>query len=308
MSEARSIGFIGLGAMGGRMAGALLEGGSNLVVFDERPEAMAPLVERGAVALGSPVAVADVAQTVLASLPTPHVVREVACGRDGVARGEAVRTFVDLSTTGAAASEEIAAALHEANVVHVDAPVSGGVAGLEARRLAVMASGDREAFERVRPLLETFGSNVFWVGPHPGQGQTAKLLNNLLSATAMAVTTEALTVGVKAGLDPSLLLEIFNAGSGRNTATSDKFPRQVLTRAFASGFRLELMAKDVELCLAEARRRHVPMLVGGIVQQLWTLAALRAGEDDDHTQLVELYEGWTGTTIEGPTVAADAHG
>ena len=105
---------------------------------------------------------------------------------------------------------------------------------------------------------------------------------------------------MRAGLAPSTLIEIFNASSGRNTATSDKFPRHVLTRAFASGFRLRLMAKDVELCLAEARRRHVPMLVGGAVQQLWTLAAARASEDDDHTQLVELYEGWTGTTVAGP--------
>jgi 3-hydroxyisobutyrate dehydrogenase len=149
---------------------------------------------------------------------------------------------------------------------------------------------------------------VFWVGPEAGQGQTAKLLNNLLSATAMAVTSEALTLGLKAGLEPSLLLDIFNAGSGRNTATSEKFPRHVLTRAFASGFRLRLMAKDVELCLDEARRRHVPMLVGGVVQQLWTLAAARVAEDDDHTQLVELYEGWTGTTVVAGVEPAEAHG
>jgi 3-hydroxyisobutyrate dehydrogenase-like beta-hydroxyacid dehydrogenase len=307
MSEARSIGFVGLGAMGGRMAGLLLEDGASLAVFDERPEAMAPLVDRGAAAFPSPAAVADACETVLVSLPAPDVVREVACGREGVVHGDAVRTFVDLSTTGAAVSEEIAAVLAERNVAHVDAPVSGGVAGLEARSLAVMASGQRDAVERVRPLLETFGSNVFWVGPSPGQGQMAKVLNNLLSATAMAVTSEALTLGLKSGLDPSLLLEIFNAGSGRNTATADKFPRQVLTRAFASGFRLDLMAKDVELCLAEARRRHAPMLVGGIVQQVWTLAAAQAGEDADHTQLVELYEGWTGTTV-AAGVPAEAHG
>jgi 3-hydroxyisobutyrate dehydrogenase-like beta-hydroxyacid dehydrogenase len=308
MSDAPSIGFVGLGAMGGRMAGLLLEDGAGLTVFDERPEAMAPLIDGGAVALASPAAVADVCETVLVSLPTPEVVREVACGQEGVVRGRAVRTFVDLSTTGAAVSEEIAAVLRDANVVHIDAPVSGGVSGLETRSLAVMASGERESFERVRPLLETFGANVFWVGPSAGQGQLAKLLNNLLSATAMAVTSEALMLGLNSGLDPSLLLEIFNAGSGRNTATSDKFPRQVLNRAFASGFRLQLMAKDVELCLAEARRRHVPMLVGGVVQQLWTLAALQAGEDADHTQLVELYEGWTGTTVSAGSMTAETHG
>lgn len=307
MSDAPSIGFVGLGAMGGRMAGLLLEDGARLTVFDERREAMAPLIDRGAATVASPAAVADVCETVLVSLPTPEVVREVACGPEGIVRGTSVRTFVDLSTTGATVSEEIAAVLGAAHIVHVDAPVSGGVAGLEARSLAVMASGDKDAFERVRPLLETFGSKVFWVGPSPGQGQLAKLLNNLLSATAMAVTSEALVLGQGAGLDPSLLLDIFNAGSGRNTATSDKFPRHVLNRAFASGFRLELMAKDVELCLAEARRRHVPMLVGGIVQQLWTLAATQAAVDADHTQVVELYEGWTGTTVSAGT-PAETHG
>ena len=116
---------------------------------------------------------------------------------------------------------------------------------------------------------------MFHVGAAPGQGQTAKLLNNLLSATAMAITSEAVTFGVSAGLDPATLLEVFNAGSGRNTATTDKFPTQVLTRRFASGFRLELMAKDVELCLGEARGRRFPMLLGGLVQQLWTLARRR---------------------------------
>ena len=307
MSDAPSIGFVGLGAMGGRMARLLLEDGRALAVYDPRPEATTALAARGAVPLGSATEVADVAETVLASLPTPDVVREAACGERGVVHGSAVRTFVDLSTTGAMASEEIGKALAEAGITHVDAPVSGGVAGLEARRLAVMASGERAAFERVRPLLESFASNVFWVGADVGQGQTAKLLNNLLSATAVAITSEALALGVRSGLDPSTLLEIFNASSGRNTATTDKFPRHVLTRAFASGFRLRLMAKDVELCLAEARRRHVPMLVGGAVQQLWTLAAARASEDDDHTQLAELYEGWTGAVFAGPA-AVDPRG
>ena len=266
MSEGLSIGFVGLGAMGGRMARLLLEDGCALAVYDTRPEAVTPLAERGAVPLGSAAEVADVVETVLASLPTPEVVREVACGARGVVHGSAVRTFVDLSTTGAMASEEIGKALAEAGIAHVDAPVSGGVAGLEARRLAVMASGERAAFERVRPLLETFASNVFWVGSEVGQGQTAKLLNNLLSATAVAITSEALALGVRSGLDPSMLLEIFNASTGRNTATTDKFPRHVLTRAFASGFRLRLMAKDVRAvsrrgpaaARADARRGRRP--------------------------------------------------
>jgi 3-hydroxyisobutyrate dehydrogenase-like beta-hydroxyacid dehydrogenase len=168
-----------------------------------------------------------------------------------------------------------------------------------------MAAGDERVFERVRPLLDTFGGSVFHVGSVPGQGQTVKLLNNLLSATALAVTSEAMTFGVSAGLDPATLLEVFNAGSGRNTATSQKFPAHVLTRRFASGFRLELMAKDVELCVAEARDRRFPMLVGGLVQQIWTLARSQARAGADHTEIVRLFEGWAGVEIAASEAVTD---
>ena len=271
MSISEQIGFVGLGAMGAPMAAALLDSGYALAIFDERREAMQPLVARGANACGSAAEVADAAAVVLVSLPTPDAVRAVACGEGGLVHGRAIKTFVDLSTTGAIVAEEVAATLRAAGIEYLDAPVSGGVAGAQARTLTVMASGSAEAFARVRPLLETFGEKVFLVGAAPGQGQTAKLLNNLLSATAMAITSEAMTFGVRAGLDPATLLEVFNAGSGRNTATSDKFPKQVLTRRFDAGFRLGLMAKDVELCLSEARSRRIPMILGGLVAQLWSL-------------------------------------
>ncbi len=125
------------------------------------------------------------------------------------------------------------------------------------------------------------------------------MLNNLLSATAMAITSEALAVGVRAGLDPAVLLEGFNAGSGRNTATADKFPNQVMTGRFAAGFRLSLMRKDVELCLSEARRNQVPMLLGGLVEQLWILADAQSDEDADHTEIAHLFERIAGVTIAG---------
>jgi 3-hydroxyisobutyrate dehydrogenase-like beta-hydroxyacid dehydrogenase len=295
MTGSELLGFVGLGAIGAPLAGALADAGHALVVHDVDGSRAAPLADRGADLAGSPREVADRAATVLVSLPTPDVVREVAL--DGLRGGAAMRTYVDLSTTGAAVAAEVAAALTADGVDVVDAPVSGGVAGARARSLAVMAAGEPEAFARVEPLLRTFAANVFLVGSEPGQGQIAKLLNNLLSATAVAITSEAVALGATAGLEPETLLAVFNAGSGRNTATSAKFPEHVLTRRFASGFRLGLMAKDVELCLAEARARHVPLVVGGLVQQLWTLAAAQAGPDADHTEFARFVEGWTGTTI-----------
>ena len=171
------------------------------------------------------------AETVLVSLPTPDVVREVACGPDGIVRGRAIRTFVDLSTTGAVESEEIAATLGAAGVAHVDAPVSGGVAGLRGTD----ARGDglrcARGVRRVRPLLETFGANVFHVGSRPRAGSDREAAEQpALGDRGRDHLGGARRSACGAGLDPATLLEIFNAASGRNTATSDKFPRHVLTR------------------------------------------------------------------------------
>jgi 2-hydroxy-3-oxopropionate reductase len=292
---AAPLGFVGLGAIGAPLARALLESGHRLVVHDVEASRAESLGSGAQVAL-SPRDVADRAEVVFVSLPTPAVVREVA---DTLAGGRALKVYVDLSTTGVAVAREVAEAFAAAGVAVVDAPVSGGVAGANARTLAVMAAGDEEALARVEPLLRTFGENVFHVGREPGQGQLAKVLNNLLSATAMAITSEALVLGSAAGLEPQTLLDVFNAGSGRNTATSTKFPTHVLPETFASGFRLELMAKDVELCLAEARALGVPMRVGELVGELWTLAASESAPDADHTEFARIVEEWGGHRIAG---------
>src|SRR5690606_23733992 len=137
--------------------------------------------------------------------------------------------------------------------------------------LAVFAAAAPAAFEAHRELLEPIPHAIVVVGVEPGMGQLAKALNNLLSAAAVAITAEAVTVGARAGLDPAALLEAFNAGSGRNTATANQFPNQVLNRRFDSGFRLELMLKDVRLALAAAGAQGTAMPLGGLVEQLWTL-------------------------------------
>ena len=297
MSPDARIGFVGLGAMGAPISEAIAAGGHALVVHDRDARALEAAVAAGAVAAPSARAVADAAEVVFVSLPTPDVVLEVACGDGGLAGGGAMHTYVDLSTTGAVVAAEVAAKLASQGIDVLDAPVSGGVAGARARTLAVMAAGEPHVFEHMRPLLELFGGNVFHVGDAPGQGQTAKLLNNLLSATATAITSEAVTMGLAAGLDPATLLGVFNAGTGRNMATAHKFPAHVLTRRFDSGFRLELMAKDLELCMAEARGRQVPMLLGGLVQQIWTLARTQSASDADHTEIVRLFERWAGVEI-----------
>jgi 3-hydroxyisobutyrate dehydrogenase-like beta-hydroxyacid dehydrogenase len=176
--------------------------------------------------------------------------------------------------------------------------VSGGVAGAEGGRLTVMVAGAPENVERARSLLELLGSTIFVVGERPGQGQTVKVINNLMSACAIAITSEAAALGVKAGLDPATLLEVVAASSGTNAAAAVKFPQHVLTRRFHQGFRLALMAKDVRLCLGEARRLGVPMLLGGTVEQLWSVGEASFDEDADFMEIVKMFEDWSGTRIE----------
>ena len=289
-----NVGFVGLGAMGQHMVGRLLDAGHELAVYDTRPEAIEPHAQRGARRCDSAANVADLADTVLVSLPTPDVVRAVA---NELREGDAMRTYVDLSTTGPPVAAEVAETLGERGVAVLDAPVSGGVAGAQAGTLTIMAAGAAEAFERTRPLLEQLGNNVVHVGDHPGQGQLAKVLNNLLSATALAITAEAVALGVRGGLSARTLVDVFTNSSGRNSATDDKFPRHVLPRTFAAGFRAELMNKDVQLCLAEAQRQGVPMVLGGSVAQLWSLAAATAGDQADCTEIVRMIEGWAGVEI-----------
>jgi 3-hydroxyisobutyrate dehydrogenase-like beta-hydroxyacid dehydrogenase len=291
------LGFVGLGAMGARIAARLLDAGYPLTVCDARPDAAQALQARGARVAQTPRAVADAAEIVFVSLPAPADVLAVATGEHGLCGGEAMRCYVDLSTSGPSMAEQVARTLGETGVACVDAPVSGAPAGAEAGTLTMMVAGTAEALALVQPILDHLAKVVFVVGDRPGQGQVVKVINNLLSAAAIAITAEAATLGVRAGIAPETLLEVVGASSGANTAVLEKFPRQVLTRRFDHGFRLALMTKDVGLCLEEARRLDVPMLLGGAVEQLWNLGARQAPADADCTAIVRMFEDWTATTI-----------
>jgi 3-hydroxyisobutyrate dehydrogenase-like beta-hydroxyacid dehydrogenase len=290
------IGFIGLGNMGQPMARRLIEAGHKLVVYDTRNDAVAPLLALGAKLASSPADVADRAETVMASLPEPQIVSKVATGAGGVIEGKKVRRFIDLSTTGSRVAKEIASALAKKNIVQIDSPVSGGVGGAQKGTLAVMVSGPPTEVALVKDALAVFGT-VFVIGEKPGMGQTMKLANNFLSATAMAATAEAMVMGVKAGLDPAIMLDAINAGSGRNTATADKFPRQVLPRAFNHGFATALMTKDVRLALEEAKALGVSSDVMSAVLRVWEQTLSEVGGDKDLTTVVQPIERRAGVTV-----------
>jgi len=295
---AKHVGFIGLGNMGAPMASRLIDAGYRLTVYDVRRESVDALAAKGATAATSPAAVACAVDTVLLSLPDPTIVRDVAIGAGGVIAGTKVKTVLDLSTTGATAAREIAAALAARGIAMMDAPVSGGVAGAVKGTLAVMVACPKARYTEIEPMLRHIGK-VFFIGERPGMGQTMKLANNLLSATATAATAEAIVFGVKAGLDPAVMCDVINAGSGRNTASQDKFPNQVLTRRFCQGFATGLMYKDVRLCLEEAQAAGVPMPVSAGVRALWARANDELGAGSDMTAIVQLLERAAGVEVRG---------
>jgi 3-hydroxyisobutyrate dehydrogenase-like beta-hydroxyacid dehydrogenase len=215
VAEKREVmGFIGLGVMGGRMARRLLAHGYPLIVHDVNAQALKALVKLGARAARNAREVANHARTVFVSLPAPAVLREVALGEHGVIRGKKAKTLIDLSTTGCKVEKEVAAGLRARGITLLDAPVSGGATGAAKGTLAVMVAGDAKTIDSVRDALAVLGK-VFVVGKAPGQAQMMKLLNNLLSQSALAMSLEVFVAGVKAGLDPDLMAEVINANFRR---------------------------------------------------------------------------------------------
>ncbi|MCP5153435.1 MAG: NAD(P)-dependent oxidoreductase [Ectothiorhodospiraceae bacterium] len=278
MSE---IGFIGLGNMGLPMATNLARAGTRLVTFDAAGPERAP---PGARALGSTAEVAAAVETVLLCLPDGKIVHSVA--RELIAASpRKVKLVVDHSTIGIEAAREASAMLAEAGIEYVDAPVSGGVAGARNATIAVMCAGNAATVEGLRPLLGGLARNIFHVGDDPGQGQALKVLNNFLSATAMAATSEAVAFGVSVGLDMKTILDVVNVSSGQNTATAEKFPNRVLTEKYDAGFTSRLMLKDVRLYREALAKAGGQGPVSRTVEAMW--AAIEAAEPG--TDITRLY-------------------
>jgi 3-hydroxyisobutyrate dehydrogenase-like beta-hydroxyacid dehydrogenase len=291
-------GFIGVGRMGGLMAGRLLDAGHTLSIFDTSEEALAPLVARGCKRADSAAGVASDAETVFASLPTPAIVERTALADNGVIKGTKIKTFVDMSTSGPRAAQAIAQGLAGKKIVAVDAPVSGGMAGARNGTLAVMVSCPKATYDALEATLKNFGK-LFFIGEKPGSAQTMKLVNNLLAACSLAITCEGMVMGAKAGLDAKTMIDVLNVSSGRSSATQDKFPKSILPRTFDFGFATGLSYKDVRLCLDEAEALGVPMVVGSAVRQMLAITNALYGPDSDFTSMCRSVEQWAGAEVRG---------
>lgn len=264
--ERETLGFAGLGRMGGPMAWRLVEAGHAVVGYDA-----AGTVERlpeGATAADSIADLAQRADIILLSVPDGSVSSAI-CQQIAATSERRVRIVIDLSTIGIAAAQACAAVLEPVGVEYVDAPVSGGVAGAESGSLALMAGAPEGLFAEVDDLLAVLARNRFRVGDEAGNGQAMKLVNNYASAAALAATAEATVFGARMGLDLATMVEVLNASSGRSTASTDKFPRAVVTGTYDYGFAGALMTKDVTLYLENAVAAEVPRDLAEAVAAVW---------------------------------------
>lgn len=290
-------GFIGLGHMGAALARRLLSAGFRLVVHDREPTAMQLLVEQGARGAADAAQVAAEAEVVFLCLPSVEATRTVA---QALSVGGALKVVVETSTVGPAAVREIAQLLGPRGIAVVDAPVSGGPRGAQAGTLSLMHAGDPAALQQVLPQLSALACHRFDVGREPGLAQVCKLVNNAISAAGMVAACEATVVGVKAGLNADTLIAAINAGSGRNAATQDKFPRAILPGTFDFGGPMGLMLKDLSLYLEQAADAGVPQTVAPAALQAWQRAVDRSGFDADYSRLICHLETDAGVAVRSP--------
>lgn len=261
-----ALGFAGLGRMGGPLSRRLVEAGYALTGFDAA--GTAERLPAGAAAAGSIDDLARRTDVLFLSVPDGAASRSI-CGQIRDTADRQVKTVVDLSTIGIAAARECASLLGEVGVAYVDAPVSGGVAGASSGSLAMMVGAPAALFAELEPVLAVLARHRFRVGDAAGQGQAMKLLNNYVSAAALAATCEATVFGAREGLDLATMVEVLNVSSGRSAASQDKFPRSVIPRSYDFGFAGALMTKDVSLYLDNATDADVPRELAAAVAGLW---------------------------------------
>jgi len=293
------IGFIGLGRMGLPMARNLLKAGYAVHIFDASEAAMTAAKDSGATPADSVKALADRVETICLSLPTPAIVESVLLE---LREGSMVRRVIDLSTIGIRAARRAQEIVSARGIEWIEAPVSGGVTGATAGTLTLMVSCPLAARTQVEPLFQPLGK-VLYAGEAPGLAQAAKLANNMLSAAALVASSEALSMATKAGVDPAVALEIINASSGRNTATTHKIPNEVLTRRFQVGFANKLSHKDVTLCIEEAASMGIPMPVSVAIREMLAITTATFGDNADISDVARVMEQWAGITIGGQAQA-----
>lgn len=296
------LGFIGVGNMGGPMAGHVVAAGHDVAVFDLSTDAVDPLVEAGARRASSPADAADGAEAVLLSLPMPRDVEQIVTGDGGLRETmQAGSAILDLTTSSATVSRQLAEQCAANNISFLDAPVSGGVGGARRGKLAVMVGGPEDVFETYKPVLDTFAAKVVRCGD-VGTGNVVKLVNNMLAFVNMMGATEGLLLGAKAGVDPNVLREVVQASSGDSFVWSGG-TKAILRDTLPPSFTTTLASKDIGLAVDLADELDVPVPMGSHVAGLLTGYRDNGFADEDILATVRALEEQAGFTVRG--LAAD---
>ena len=291
-----SIGFVGLGAIGKPIATRLAGGSNALVVHDIRADA-ADAFDPIATLAASPKAVGDAAEVVFSCLASAESHRDALLGPLGLIHGTRVRTYVHLGTVGPALVQELADALAVRGIATIDAPITGGVGRARDGTLTTIVAGSRATFDDLTPLLQRYASKIVWLGTRLGSAQVMKLVNNAVSFANLAAACEALMVGAKAGLDPVAMLDVLNSGSGQNSATLMKIPRDVLTGNFSFGGSLAVVIKDYKAFLAEAEALGIEPSIGQAILKSYQAAVELASEAGDVTEVIRPMENAAGVLL-----------
>jgi 3-hydroxyisobutyrate dehydrogenase-like beta-hydroxyacid dehydrogenase len=293
----KHIAVVGLGQMGGRIAKRLVQQGHGIGVFDSDQARMDELASLGATPYDTLRDLAAAHDTILTVLPNADIVKRVVLGEGGLIGGmKEGSLLIDMTSSVPAVTREVSEALSQRGILMLDAPVSGGVKKAETGELTIMVGGETSVLDGVRPLLQDIGTQIFHVGS-TGAGHIAKALNNLITATTLAITSEAIALGVKMGVDAGTLLDVINAGSGRSAASETKFPQQILSRKFAPGFSMAMMLKDVGIALGMAHDTLSPAQVSVAVHDLWKQGVDQGRGEMDHSAIALTVEELMGVEI-----------
>lgn len=288
------IGFIGVGRMGSRMAARLIDAGHQVTVFDPNTAAVNELVARGAIAASSPKAAAESAERIMLSLPNPKTLLDAVNDESGVLKSaQPGAIIIDFSTVDPATTKAIAAKCSSNDVKFIDSPVSGGVAGAASGNLVLMIGGDEDVIATARPELEILASRIVHCGP-VGAGQLTKLSHNLLTAINTVALGEVLSVSVKAGANLQVLCDVFGAGLA-GSKMLDYLPKTLFTEERPANFAIDLMHKDISLCLQEFSNYSMPL--GQLVLQTYNAARLNGLGGKDSTSVNEMYEKLLGVRL-----------
>jgi 2-hydroxy-3-oxopropionate reductase len=286
------IGFIGLGVMGRPMAAHLIDAGHSLTISRVKPISQ-PLVDQGAAPADTPRAVAEASEIVILMLPDTPDVEAVLFGPDGVAEGLAPgKLVVDMSSISPVATKDFAARIEALGCDYLDAPVSGGELGARNAALTVMVGGKPEAYARALPLFEAMGKTISHVGPS-GDGQTAKVANQIIVGLTIQAVAEALTFAKRAGADPAKVRAAL-AGGFAGSRILEVHGQRMVDRTFDPGFRIALHRKDMALAVSSARALDLALPNAAAVEQMMNAAIARGDGDRDHSALILTLEALSG--------------